>query len=84
MNTIATIFGYLFVLGLGIFVIMIFIQTSFDLFNEMKSEIQDWFKTTKVGMWYNNKKNKVKVLTDAEYVQMMMSGKIKRNIIINK
>ena len=81
MNTIATIFGYLFLFIIGIFVLMIFIQTFSDLWKEVG---KDWWKTTKVGMKINNKSNNVKVLTDEEYEKILYGGMIKSNIILDK
>lgn len=84
MDIITTIFTVAFEIFLGLIALAIFIQSNVDLWKEMKPEIQDWFKSTRLGMWHNNRKNKVKVLTDAEYVQMMMSGKIKSTIVIDE
>jgi hypothetical protein len=81
MNTIATIFGYLFLALLGIFALMLFIQTNMDLWNEIG---KDWWKTTKMGMKISNKRNGVTILTDQEYEQMLYGGQIKHNITINK
>ena len=88
MDIITTIFNTIFTIivagFIGLVTIAIFIQSTVELQREMKPEIQDWFKTTKLGMWYSNRKNKVKVLSDLEYNQMMMSGKVKGNIVIDK
>ena len=81
MNTIASIFGYLFLFIIGIFVLMIFIQTFSDLWKEVG---MDWWKTTKVGMKINNKRNNVKVLTNEEYENILYGGMIKSNIILDK
>ena len=88
MDIITTIFNTIFTIVvagfIGLVAIAIFIQSTVELRREMKPEIQDWFKTTKLGMWYSNRKNKVKVLSDLEYNQMMMSGKVKGNIVIDE
>ena len=84
MDIITTIFTTILAIFIGIVVLMIFIQSNVDLWKEMKPEIQSWFKSTRIGMWYNNKKNKVKVLTQSEYQQMLMSGKIKSTIVIDE
>ena len=85
-----TIFTTLFILFFGAITIMIFIQTNVELWNEvgkdfwndMKSNITDWFNDTKMGMWYKNKKNKVEILSDMEYKNLMESGRIKNTIIV--
>ena len=85
-----TIFTTLFILFFGAITIMIFIQTNVELWNEvgkdfwndMKSNITDWFDNTKMSMWYKNKKNKVEILSDREYKNLMESGRIKNTIIV--
>lgn len=85
-----TIFTTLFILFFGAITIMIFIQTNVELWNEvgkeawddMKSSVINWFNDTKMGMWYKNKKNKVEILSDREYKNLMKSGQIKNTIII--
>ena len=85
-----TIFTTLFILFFGAITIIIFIQTNVELWNEigkdfwndMKSNITDWFNDTKMGMWYKNKKNKVEILSDWEYKNLMKSGQIKNIIIV--
>ena len=85
-----TIFTTLFILFFGAITIMIFIQTNVELWNEvgkdfwndMKSNITDWFDNTKMSMWYKNKKNGVKILSDRKYEKLLKSGRIKSTIII--
>ena len=85
-----TIFTTLFILFFGAITIIIFIQTNVELWNEigkdfwndMKSNITDLFNDTKMGMWYKNKKNKVEILSDWEYKNLMKSGQIKNIIIV--
>ena len=85
-----TIFTTLFILFFGAITIIIFIQTNVELWNEigkdfwndMKSNITDWFDNTKMSMWYKNKKNKVEILSDREYKNLMESGRIKNTIIV--
>ena len=85
-----TIFTTLFILFFGVITIMIFIQTNVELWNEvgkdfwndMKSNITDWFNDAKMSMWYKNKKNKVEILSDREYKNLMESGRIKNTIIV--
>ena len=91
MNTISTI---LYVVVMSVFaplVLGIFIQTNVELWNEvgkeawddMKSTVINWFNDTKMGMWYKNKKNKVEILSDREYRNLMKLGRIKNtNIVI--
>ena len=90
MNTISTILYVVVMLAFGLFALGIFIQTNVELWNEvgkdfwndMKSNITDWFNGTKMGMWYKNKKNKVEILSDMEYKNLMKSGRIKNTIIV--
>lgn len=85
-----TIFTTLFILFFGAITIMIFIQTNVELWNEvgketwddMKSSVINWFNDTKMGMWYKNKKNKVEILSEWEYKNLMKSGQIKNIIIV--
>ena len=86
-----TIFATLFILFFEVISIMIFIQTNVELWNEigkdfwsnMKSTVINWFNNTKMGMWYKNKKNKVEILSDREYRNLMKLGRIKNtNIVI--
>ena len=48
----------------------------------MKSDVTNWFNDTKISMWYKNKKNKVGILSDWEYENLMKSGQIKNIIIV--
>jgi len=88
MNTILTIFyvaamlvSVAMMLVLGLFILRIFIQTSKELWDDMKSDVIHWFKTTTVGMNYYNRKNSVEVLSEVEYRNIPKSGKV---IYINK
>ena len=90
MNAISTILYVVVMLAFGFFVLGIFIQTNVELrnevgkdfWNDMKSNITDWFNDTKMGMWYKNKKNKVGILSDWKYENLMKSGQIKNTIIV--
>ena len=90
METIRTILYVVVELAFGLLALGIFIQTNVELWNEvgkdfwndMKSNITDWFNDTKMGMWYKNKKNKVEILSDMEYKNLMESGRIKNTIIV--
>ena len=85
-----TIFTTLFILFFGAITIIIFIQTNVELWNEigkdfwndMKSNITDWFNDTKMGMWYKNKKNRVTILSDREYQKLLKSDRNKNIIIV--
>ena len=85
-----TIFTTIFILFIGAISIMLFIKTNVelwngigkDLWNEMKSNIVNWFNDTKMGMWYKNKKNKAEILSDWEYENLLESGQIKNTIIV--
>ncbi len=82
MNTISTILYVAVMLVFGPFILGIFIQTNKELWGYMKSDVIDWFNDTKMGMWYKNKKNKVEILSDWEYENLMKSGQIKNIIIV--
>ena len=90
MNTISTILYVVVMLVFGPLVLGIFIQTNVELWNEvgkevwddMKSTVTNWFNDTKMGMWYKNKKNGVKILSDRKYEKLLKSGRIKSTIII--
>ena len=90
MNTISTILYVVVMLVFAPLVLGIFIQTNVELWNEvgkeawndMKSSVINWFNDTKMGMWYKNKKNKVEILSEWEYKNLMKSGQIKNIIIV--
>ena len=90
METIRTILYVVVELAFGLLTLGIFIQTNVELWNEvgkevwddMKSTVINWFNGTKMSMWYKNKKNKVEILSDWEYKNLMKSGRIKNTIIV--
>lgn len=90
MNTISTILYVAVMLVFGLFVLGIFIQTQVEFWNEvgkgiwddMKSTVINWFNDTKMGMRYKNKRNKVEILSDWEYKNLLKSGKIKNTIVV--
>ena len=90
MNTISTILYVVVMLVFGPLILGIFIQSNVELWNEvgkevwddMKSDVTNWFNDTKISMWYKNKKNKVGILSDWEYENLMKSGQIKNIIIV--
>ena len=77
MNTILYILYIIVMAVITLVVTSIFIHTGRDLWKETKPELQDWFKTTRLGMWYNNKKNGVTILSDKEYCNLLKSGSIR-------
>lgn len=76
MNTISTILYVAVMLVLGLFVLGIFIQTNKELWGVMKSDVIRWFKSTRMGMNYYNRKNGVKILSDREFDNILKSGKV--------
>ena len=76
MNTISTILYVAVMLVLGLFVLGIFIQTNKELWSVMKSDVIHWFKSTRMGMNYYNRKNGVKILSDKEFDNILKSGKV--------
>ncbi len=80
METVRTIFYAIGMIAAIIFVLNLFIQTNKELWDEVGkdtvAEIKDWFKTTSLGMWYSNKKNGIKILSDKEYENLLKEGKI--------
>jgi hypothetical protein len=76
MNTISTILYVAVMLVLGLFVLGIFIQTNKELWDVMKSDVIRWFKSTRMGMNYYNRKNGVKILSDREFDNILKSGKV--------
>ena len=90
METIRTILYVVVELAFGLLALGIFIQTNVELWNEvgkevwgdMKSTVINWFNGTKMSMWYKNKKNKVEILSEWEYKNLMKSGQIKNTIIV--
>ena len=76
MNTISTILYVAVILVFGPFILGIFIQTNKELWGYMKSDVIDWFKTTRMGMNYYNRKNGFKILSEREFDNIPKSGKI--------
>ena len=76
MNTISTILYVAVMLVLGLFVLGIFIQTNKELWDVMKSDVIRWFKSTRMGMNYYNRKNGVKILSDREFDNILKSGNV--------
>lgn len=76
MNTISTILYVAVMLVFGPFILGIFIQTNKELWGYMKSDVIDWFRTTRMGMNYYNRKNGFKILSDKEFDNIPKSGKI--------
>lgn len=80
METVRTIFYAIGMIVAIIFILGLFIQTSNELWEKVGkdalAEFKDWFKFTSFGMWYSNKKNGVKILSDKEYENLLNEGKI--------
>ena len=76
MNTISTILYVVIMLAFGLLVLGIFIQTNVKLWNEVGKEVWDWFRTTRMGMNYYNRKNGFKILSEREFDNIPKSGKI--------
>ena len=76
METIRTILYVVVELAFGLLALGIFIQTNKELWGYMKSDVIDWFKTTRMGMNYYNRKNGFKILSDKEFDNIPKSGKI--------
>lgn len=81
MNTVSTILYVIVMIVTAIFVFGIFVQSNKEMWENFKEDYTPWFKNTKVGMWYYNRKNGVKVLTERQYCNIPKSGKV---IYINK
>lgn len=77
MEIVSYILYIIVMIAVTLFVTILFIQTHKEIWNEMTPEIKEWFKTTRLGMWYNNKKNGVTILTDKEYCNILKSGNIR-------
>lgn len=75
----ATIFSIIFELVIFALALVVFIQCTKDVLmdKEVIEDIKDWFKDTKIGMWYTNKKNGVTILSEKQYQRMLKDGKIK-------
>lgn len=75
----ATIFSIIFELVIFALALIVFIQCTKDVLmdKEVIEDIKDWFKDTKIGMWYTNKKNGVTILSEKQYQRMLKDGKIK-------
>lgn len=76
MQTITTILYCIGMIMMFLFAMGIFIQTSRELWESFLEDYGDWFKTTRIGMWYNNKKNGVTILTDRKYAKLCATKKI--------
>lgn len=78
------IFILLFVLALFIFLQVnaeLWDEIGRDLYNDTKKDVTKWYKGTRLFMWCNNRKNKVKILSEEEYLNLLKEGKIKYVVI---
>jgi hypothetical protein len=62
---------------IGILAVKVFVESFKEARKEFGPELKEWFKGTKLGMWYTNKKNGVTVLSDRQYRKLLKSGEIK-------
>ena len=76
MTTIGYIFIHLILAAVFCIAMVIFIQASGEFLKDAKEDIIRWFHSTKIGMNYFNKKNGVTILSEEEYNDLLMSGKI--------
>ena len=76
MNTISTILYVIVMIVTSIFVLGIFVQSNKEMWENFKKDYTPWFKNTKVGMWYYNRKNGVKILSDREFDNILKSDKV--------
>ena len=51
------------------------------MFSDTKKKVSKWYKGTRLFMWVNNRKNRVKVLSEKEYLNLLAEGKIKYVVI---
>lgn len=74
----------IFILATGVL-----IATIIDFYQEVggcvihdtRKSIKNWYRGTRLFMWSNNRKNKVKVLSEKEYLNLLAEGKIKYVVI---
>jgi len=52
-----------------------------DMINDIKRPVSNWYKNTRLAIWSKNRKNKVKILSEKKYNQMLKEGKIKYVVI---
>jgi hypothetical protein len=76
MNTVSTILYVIVMIVTFIFVLGIFIQTNKEMWKNFKEDHTPWFRNTRMGMNYFNRKNGIKVLTEREYCNIPKSDKI--------
>ena len=80
------IFGIIFTVIFGSLSLLIFVESAIDLQKECGkdyfTDIKDWFKATRLGMWYKNRKNGIKILSDRQYRLLQRQGRLKGYIIV--
>lgn len=75
METIRTIFHVIIELVFAWYVLVIFIQTSRDLWNEFGKEdlerIKSRLKSSGPAMWYRNRKNNFEVISEKKFNKLV-------------
>lgn len=51
-----------------IMILLVFTQSMRDLL--MSEDTKKWFYSTRIGAWFCNRRNKVEILTDEEYMKL--------------
>ena len=69
-DIMTNLFPTLLAIIIGIIALGVFVQSMKDLVVDTK-----WFRSTKMGMNYHNRLNKVEILTEEEYMKVW-SGKM--------
>ena len=70
----------LFIIATSIFItcfVDLWQEVGEDMFSDTRKKVTKWYKGTRLFMWVNNQKNRVKVLSEKEYLNLLAEGKIK-------
>lgn len=73
--------AFIFVTAIAIACFIDFLKMYEDDYRKMKKSVKDWHSKTKLSMWNHNRKNRVKILSEKEYFNLMKEGKIKYVVI---
>ena len=65
MNNFFPTFVWILCCLLGL---LVFIQAMGDILNNKDTRM--WFYSTRIGAWFCNRRNKVEILTDEEYMKL--------------
>ncbi len=74
----------LFIIATSIFItcfVDLWQEVGEDMFSDTRKKVSKWYKGTRLFMWANNRKNRVKVLSEKEYLNLLAEGKIKYVVI---